>query len=511
MNLVTLIRGILSGYALRLIQILASLLVVPFLLQDHILGIETYGRCVAITAALSFLNVVTDGLRVSYSRSIAKALSDSETRVADCVGSGLKVMVLFVALASAALLAGRSHLLSLLGVPVTDEWLAAIAFAIAFVLVENLLYVFESYVLARGRLDFVNQVLAAEVILRNLAYVVLFSHAGGSAVSYMGILSLGSVARCLVFTLYATRRHPNDFDGMWRAPMRGASEVIRYSLSLSAASLHFFIFQRLSIPLVNRFVGAAEAGLLAIALNTIALNASQVLFSVVRPILVPIASRIDLGALSERRRQLIHQVDCLYAASVGLVMAPLVAALPAVVVLWLGEEYDELVFPAQFLVSAAALQVSFNLRRAFLVGQGEAPVLARISLALTAVALVALVFSVGWLASWVAVAITIGTLTALSGAVTSGLVFERRMLRPQDPGQGQTLRRIVALGAALGFGWWLSGKVGASVLWAAVGAGVTATVMLVAAHLLVLPLPSSIRLLRRIRGGARASLFPEEP
>jgi hypothetical protein len=220
MNLIDLIRGIGTGYLVRLLQVAASVLVVPFLLQDDVLGIESYGRIFAIISTLSIVNLLTDGLRVSYSRSISQALSRSSADVARCVGAGLKVMAIIVIVVGVTLFATSGHFLDLLGIPGTPEWQAALAFAIVHVVVENALYVFQSYALARGRLDFVNQVLAFEVILRNVAMVVVFLVYEGSASGYMAIFSAGVVLRCVAFALFGLTRHREDFRGMWKAPMR---------------------------------------------------------------------------------------------------------------------------------------------------------------------------------------------------------------------------------------------------------------------------------------------------
>jgi len=506
LNLIDLLRGVLTGYVVRFLQVLASLLVVPFLLRDDVLGIETYGRIFSILASLGLVNMLTDGLRVSYSRSIAQALDSPDERVAECVGSGIKAMMLLVASVGIILVWIRPAILGFLEIPVTRDWMTAIALAIAQTLIGNLLYIFQSYALARGRLDFVNQVSMVEVIARNAAIIGIFMFFEASATGYMAILTIGVLGRYLSFAVYGFLNHPEDFRGMFGARIENSLTVIRYSFAISAASFQYFVLYRLSIPLVNRWIGSEEAGLLAIALNTIASNASQVLFSVVRPILVPLTARLDFRGLSPERRRILHELDALYSIFVIIFMAPLISAMPLLISLWLGTSYSQLVVPAQVLVAGSAIQVGFNIRRAMLVGQGYAASIARISMILVPISALGLVSAAVWLSHWHAVAFVGAGFTALNAILAHGLVYERRFMALGDA-RGDLFRVVVSMLLCLVIAGSLSLWVGDSIRVALIVGLLTLVVVIAVSHFLILPIPRAMFLFKRLRRSAHTPLF----
>jgi O-antigen/teichoic acid export membrane protein len=509
LNLIDLLRGILAGYALKILQILASLLVIPFLLRDDVLGIEAYGRVFSVIASLALVNIVTDGLRVSYSRSIAQALSISREHVAECIGSGFKAMALVVAAIGIVLYAARLPVLELLGLPLTSDWKWVISIAITHVLAENLLYIFQSYALARGRLERVNHVLGLEVIVRSIALVVFFSIFRATPLGYMVIYSTVVIARCLSFAVDSILAHPEDFRGIFRAPVARSLGAIRYSFAISGASLQYFVLYRLSIPMVNKWIGSEAAGMLAIALNTIATNASQVLFSVVRPILVPLASRIDLAVLSPERRRLVHDLDALYSIGVGLFMVPLVGLMPLFISLWLGDGYVSLVFPAQVLVAGAALQVSFNVRRAMLVGQGHAARVARTSIVIAILSAISLIGVCAWLSDWKLVAWVIAGFAALNSALAHGWIYEQRVLRTEDR-KGGTVRVVFSLSVCFAITGSLSHWAGGAE-WLGIPVAIAALgLVVVMSHLVILPIPRVQELVAQLRRSARSPIFPAD-
>ena len=51
-----------------LVVLVASLLLVPFFLQDSVLGLDGYGRAFTIVALVGFLPMLTEGLAYSFTR-----------------------------------------------------------------------------------------------------------------------------------------------------------------------------------------------------------------------------------------------------------------------------------------------------------------------------------------------------------------------------------------------------------------------------------------------------------
>jgi O-antigen/teichoic acid export membrane protein len=279
---------------------------------------------------------------------------------------------------------------------------------------------------------------------------------------------------------------------------------------LSAISINFFVFQRLSIPLTARFIGPAEAGLLSLGINTIANNLSQVLFNVARPILIPVASRIRFDRLSASRASLLLNVDAIYSITVGLVTVPIIASLPTLIGVWLGGEHDELVLPAQILVAGAALNVAFNVRRALMVGQGLAGPLARASLLCGAIGLVGLYWALIVQPSWPAIAGVVAVVGGTSSAIGAGIAFDRAALLPGTRSAQRGLRTIgvllVSIAAAFAASRFAPTGLDPTMVFPPI---VGAATILLMGHVALIPLATVFDTLKRLRAGAERPLFED--
>lgn len=508
MNILDIARGMLFGYGVKIVQIAATLLVVPFILS--VLGIERYGHIFAILSALGILTLVSDGLKLSFARSISQSINGGPEATSQCVGAGLKAMLLLASIVGLTAFLFRTPLLEMLGVPLRGEYLNSVLLAAGIVSVENGLFSFHAYLTARGRLDFLNALTAAEVLIRNGSFVLVFLHQPARADTYFAIFFLWSTLRYLIMASYAISTWREDFRGLSRGRIQDAWGAVSYSLPLTFDSLQHYLFQRFSIPLVNRFIGPAEAGLLALGINSISNNLAQVLFTVARPLLVPVAARLDLANMTPPNRHLLLRVDAMFALCVALTMIPLIVLMPAVIGVWLGEEYRELVLPAQILVSGTALNVSFNIRRSLLIGQGYGGAIVRTSFILTLLAALAFAWALFEARSWVYITAVIASFSALTSVLAVGIVFERHLLRPESVSTRGTLRRTIAWVLAISIAILMGRYTPDHLTWnLLVLALASAGSVLLIAHLLVVPVQEVVATLQKLRKGARRSLFVE--
>jgi O-antigen/teichoic acid export membrane protein len=262
---------------------------------------------------------------------------------------------------------------------------------------------------------------------------------------------------------------------------------------------------------VNRFIGPAEAGLLALGINTISGSLAQVLFTVARPLLVPIAARLDLENMNQSKRSLLLRVDATFALCVALTMIPLIALMPTVIGVWLGGDYDAMILPSQILVAGTAFTAGFNIRRSLLVGQGKGVAIVKVSLGLMLLAVGVFAWALVGARDWVLVTAVIAGFSALTSVLAVGLVFERHLLIPEARQARGTLRRTVAWSLAIVNAMLVSrmapSGLSVDLLIPAIGSVLG---VLVVAHLLVIPARDLISTLRTLKGGARRSLFADE-
>lgn len=486
MRVVDIARGMLTGYGLRLLQIFATLLVVPYLLRDDMLGIDDYGRVYSILGALSLIALLTDGLKAAFARVISRSLSDDDASTGRVIGSAAKIMTAVCSIATIVLVVAHREFLELLAIPVEFDYRAGWILAVLAVVLENALFILTSLLTARGRMDVMNVVLAFEVIGRNAVFVGWFHHFGASLTAYFSIYLAGVAIRMIAVLVYATTAWRGDFQGFWSGRIADSAEAVRYSFSLSLSSVNYFVFQRLSIPLTARFIGPAEAGMLAIALNTIANNLSQVIFNVARPLLIPVASRIRFDRLSESRARLLLDVDGLYTVLVCTVTAPMIAFMPTLIEVWLGAERSVLVVPAQILIAGATIQVGFNVRRALLVGQGLAAMIARVSLVCGALGLPALYWALVEKQDWWWVAVVIALVGSAASAIGIGIGFDKVGLLPDTARPRRGLRALFVMAVSLGTAAVLSRSLDGTISIASLAAPLVAVLVTLGCSQLVL-------------------------
>lgn len=439
--------GIAAGYLARALQLMASIALVPFLVRDDILGLAGYGEVFTLLSFSAVLNLVTDGLRVSFARSISLAIVQGGRDVRDLLGSSLKLFVGVAAVFVATSALFSKPILDMVGIGVTQQMQQALVLACGVAVVETVPYGFESHVLARGRMVFLNSVRSIEVVVRTVLFFVVLSHLEASPRSYLVIMFVTIGARQAALAAYVRAGWPGDVRGWMRAPLHAAWQTALYSLPVSGSSASFYILNRFTVILANRFLGATESGYVALVLNTLDRYVGEVLFSVVRPILVPVASRLTPSSLSTSARRWLYQADALYSAVMLVTVFALVTLLPLGIPLWLGRGYDAFVLPMQLMLVGTAARLATSVRQSMLIAHGHAKHIAIVSaLALIPVmaGMLAGVFAYG---SWAAIVAGISAYYVVSSIFGVSGEFERIVPPPVTYRVGGGLRFALILGA----------------------------------------------------------------
>lgn len=440
MKLKQLTAGIATGYVVTAVQFLSAMVLVPFLLRRDILGVEGYGRAFTLIAFMGVGVVVTVGVRFSFALSISRALgSDSEGtkgQVGSLIGSGTILLLLLCAAIGLPALVWETGLLRLVRLPLESDYRVAFRLTIVWMTVENALFLFRSTLTARGAIAYINYILMGEVLLRTAILFLLLPSMEAVFISYFAVHLAFAALRFAGFVGWSLIHAPVDFRGLTRVSVGDIKETVLYSRSITLAEGASFLVRRGPLLLASRYLVPVEVGFVALVINTIQNYVLTALFAVVRPMALPIAARFDPRRLTATARKFFFDIEGLYCAGVFLVVAVAIVLAPDLIRLWLGEGYGAIVLPAQAILGACAVEITYAIRRSLLTGQGLLPeaVWRILALAMTTIGLVWIGLAVG--DRWeLAVFATAGYLV-ISNLFGIGSVWSKHFVRPSEPVPG---------------------------------------------------------------------------
>jgi O-antigen/teichoic acid export membrane protein len=494
-----LVRGIAVGYVLKALQTAAAIGVIPFLLRDDVIGVARYGHAFTLMMATSVVNVVTDGFKVSLSRSISSALSESPSEAARFLGAGTRLLATISCSAAAALLLLCDPVLQMLGLPVDREYRFALAFTASMIVSGEAFAGFRSLLLAHGHLDFINFTHAVDVVGRCAFFLLYFSHFEGTVSVFLGAFAVGAAAKAIACALFAVHRYRVSLIGWTTAPARDAIPLLKYSFSISLSTIYYFLFFRLSVPVVNRFLGGEAAGLLALVLNLAHTYVREAFLAVVEPTLVPLAARIQ-----PRQFRTLRAVDRCYRAVVLAVASPLLALAPYGLSFWLGEPYSGISRAIEFMLTAVVVQTALTLQRSVAIARGEASTLAAVATPSAALSVAVFALSVFWIASWEGAVLAIAGFSLAVDFLGTSRAFLAALGTPPVGWWKDATAALIALAPAAG----LSVLVRPESIWAALAVGMASVAMtLWLTHVLVERTGAVARTLNSIRTHRDLDLF----
>lgn len=503
------VSGVASGYLTKAIQFVAALAVVPFLLRSSVLGLAGYGTAFTLVAFSNFIGLLTDGPRKSFTRSISQAIGEHPAAAGCTPGAalraGTRILFWLCSIAVLILLAFESPLLALMGLAKTPDAVAAYRLAVGLFWAENSFFLFRVPLLARGALPFVNYCTAFEVIGRSATFFLYFERFPASLTSYLLITVLFVVIRNLAFLGYLVARWPSDVMQRASAPPSLVRASLLYSGPISVVSMVTTLVNRLPILLAHSFLGATESGLIALVVNTIRSYVVQILFSVLDPIAVPIASRVNIGTLSAEARRLLSELEAVYVLAIGLVIGTGIAVMPQLVTLWLGPQYLSIVRPTQFLLLGCSCEIAFSIRLSLVVGQGHLAKSVPRVLVAGVVGVSGVVLGAAWLHDWVAMVIGVAVFPMVSELFGTSVVFERAF-------RGTIARRFSGLRMAsfLLAAELAGGLISAITVSLPQSLGLmllSILITLTLAHVILIPMPTALHTLRTLRRSLDRSVF----
>lgn len=451
-----LIQGAITGYVVRVLQIVVSLLVVPFLIQESVLGLDGYGQIFTLIAFVSILSLIMDGIKLSQARFIAQTIHE-KPRLIEMVGSSVRLVFILAVIIIAFVAVFEEGLLPFFGLGQSPGVEVSMYILLLIFLVETTFYFYEPLLHAAERSYFVNIISGIEVIGRNIAMVLYFIWSEPGIVAYFFIQLVFTLFRLAVFHLWSRDICPSILSGVASSSFRDAMPMIKYSLPMSGRGMSTLLVYRGAVLVSSKFLGAEAAGIVSLVIGTIRNYLVQTLHSVFRPMMVPMLSRFNIAVLSPEKISLMTASISLYTTVVFLIGGVLIGIMTELIELWLGATFSHLVMPIQAVIFAATLELTGSIKAALLVSQGEAKAMAVLELPISVLALAVMVFLMGKYLSWEIIIATTVVYGAVSGGLLVEWVFGKCIGRFMADKTGVVFNRLVSSLLICGVAAWISG------------------------------------------------------
>lgn len=368
----SLFASVASGYATVAVQAITGLLLVPFLLSTHGVGLHGFGEIATIQALAAVLTVLLDGHRQYSARRIALTATDQQS-------SSLTALLVVTATSCVALGAtgvllapAVIDLIHLRSPDVITAWRLACA---AFVF-EQLCYLLESHLHSARRSPLANLLGGADAVTRAALVVALFLIVGPS-VEFFFLAALTSLALKFAVLLVVGRK-------AWCAlpashELIGEAKMLMRSTPLALNGIAPFLVFRLTVIVGNKYLGSEQAGVLSLILVTLRTYLQQAIFSAMRPILI---ARLVGNGWSEQsavaRQSFLSRLRS-YQLGVGALAFVIAAATHIWLPIWLGDALTPYAGYFAVLLILFAAEVAYGVPYYWLVANGRAHRLAVVS------------------------------------------------------------------------------------------------------------------------------------
>ncbi|MCE7902076.1 MAG: hypothetical protein DYH20_05285 [Gammaproteobacteria bacterium PRO9] len=388
-----LLLGAGSGYVTKVVQVICTILLLPFLLSDAQLGLAAFGHFSTLQASIAILTLLFDGWRQSTGRINGNRVATGGVSARD-----LSVMVsysFFGVMVLAILATYGRHLVFATGnLSAVDGIEVVFYLLVGQLVIEQALFPAESLLHATGNTWRLNLVMAIEVVVRTAAIFAWFLTNTATIASYAGLIVIGATLRMLALLLLACRvlvprsatSRPHDF--------RAELAAMRYSLVLTGSSAADYLVYRAPVILAARLISAEAAAILAVLLNNVPNYLRQLTLSVLRPMIIPLGARIDLATLSAAQQAKFRSLLATHQALACTTCAIVGATGWIWLDLWLGSTFADFAPSMNVLVMAIGLQIASAVQLQLLVAQGWGRPLALASILLGVLAFVSMVIAV---------------------------------------------------------------------------------------------------------------------
>lgn len=379
------IRNVSSGYATKAVQFLVSIMLLPFLISKDNLGLSGWGVVSTLLAITAFFSILMDGWRLSIARAIGTYVSGRDkNNITTSILLSTLVMTLSIVLIAVVCL---DELLRFSKLDSLDSIEMIFFVLLTQFAVEQICYPAEVYLHAAESTWLVNACFALEVVLRAISILYVFTMGHVSIVNYFLVLCVFVTLRCGTIFLIAIYRVPSFSFGR----IIYQKETLNESLPLSIKGLGSYLAFRGSVVLANRYLGVEAAGIVGLALINLRGYLQQTLVSIIRPMIIPLASGVDINAESDARRTKIFSLVDTYQLLTMLFCLSLGITAPILIPLWLGADLGEYAIILGLFLAFLGLEVGASVRSFIIISQGHGRLLAFPAIVLSLIHIAALI------------------------------------------------------------------------------------------------------------------------
>ena len=425
LKIANILKGILSGYLLKGVQLILSIVIVPFLLDPKVLGLESFGLAQALIAINGFFSIFTDGWRISQSREIARHIDSDPHSVSNVFGGCIKLSIIFSTIVLVSFIVFKSSILRLSNIHLVGFQSFSLILVGFIFFFDQSFAINEAAIHAIGRTSTVNAILGIESLTRNVAMLVMFSFIKASIFMYILLFLIGIIFKHASYISILAKYDFFSMKAIRASSIKTGFETLKAGLTISIGSLNLLLIPRASVLITNFHFGAEAAGIIAIIVNTITSYANQLFFSIIRPMLVPMMSRYRIQDATDKEKRLFYDASQVYSFLNILVIFVLIAFSPVLLSLWLGPSYNAMIFPTQIMLFGLSYSISVSIKRSFIISAGYETKLMFASLPLCLFFFVLMVFSNYFEIGWQAVIFIVALNNFLSGGIVVDILFSR--------------------------------------------------------------------------------------
>jgi len=420
-----LLKGAVSGYTVRLAQVIISLLMVPFLLQDKMLGLKGYGEVFTLIAILVLISLILDGIKLSQSRFIAKSL-DTQEYTSQILGGSIK-LVLFITTSIASLISlYPEKLADLAGLSQRQDIIFSLYAICLIFIIENTFYSFESMLHALGRTFFINIIAGIEVIGRNLAIVTYFIFVDVNILVWFIAQLSFIIMRVSIYFFIISNIRSNLLSGIFTANIRSSFKILKYSLPASGRALSEALIYRSAVIASSNFLGPEAAGIVTLVVGTIRNYMVQSLFSIFRPMMIPLMSRISLESLNKEQQNKFKSFSELYTAIIFFTGFLSIAIMPELIQIWLGDNFYYLSPAIQIIILSCILELSASIKNSLLISDGEIKPFVTLDVPLALFCFLGILTGAVYF-SWHIIILSVAAYGIISGGIITDHVYRKKM------------------------------------------------------------------------------------
>lgn len=345
------------GLASKVAHFGVSLFLIAYVIGK--LGPERFGLVVLASTLVAFLGLIQAGASAGLGRSLNIAHSRGETASFNqhySAGVALSLVVALVIAGALALLLTVLWSWTQVPAPFHSEgrWVLAALGAAAFSSCLTLPAI--ACLQAAHRMDVVEKINLAGILLRGLAVVLLFQSFGPTPQGYAAMLLFEQVFVSLVTVLALTRVLPGVKLSLRHLTPKLLCEVAGFNLLHLLANLNYVAFMQAPAFILQRFEGLAVAGFYGIGLQLN--NLARGLLQPVVNALAPAATSLHAGGRTDQCRRLFLLSTKGFTAAAALLWGYFFFLREPLLALWLGRNVAPLVEALPWLLAASTIGVA---------------------------------------------------------------------------------------------------------------------------------------------------------